>query len=98
MYFLLITVTFLTAQAETFKKLNSDKEWEKYKKDFNLNFENEENELRKSIFLKNIEFIDQHNKKDSLFKLGINHYTHLVFIFFIRQGKNSHRDQVKLKK
>lgn len=74
----IILLYFYSGHSISLNKLNSDDHWEEYKKIFNFNFGFFEDRQRRTIFLDNYKYIQEHNHKESLFKMGINHLTHLV--------------------
>ncbi|KAF8367691.1 cpl-1 [Pristionchus pacificus] len=54
--------------------------WEDYKEDFGKTYEDEEDESNfMEAFVKNVIRIDDHNKKDKSFELGLNHIADLPF-------------------
>ncbi|KII69928.1 Digestive cysteine proteinase 3 [Thelohanellus kitauei] len=77
MKILLISVLVYISQLDDFDKLDLDIKWKHYKSTYSLRFNEEEEQLRKEIFIKNYQFIEEHNAKNSEFKLKMNKFGHL---------------------
>ncbi|KII71358.1 Testin-2 [Thelohanellus kitauei] len=77
MNILLISVLVLVSHQDEFDKFNVDIKWERYKLTYSLTFDEEEDQLRKEIFIKNYRFIEEHNAKRSQLKLKMNKFGHL---------------------
>ena len=62
-----------------------DEDWLKWMKEFNISFESEpETDYRYSVWRKHYEIIRAHNaRKDSLYTMGLNQFTHLEHWEFV---------------
>lgn len=85
----ILTILFKTFQSISFKKFVIDENWKQYKNEYSLEFKENEDFERKLIFMENLEYINEHNSKESSFKLEINQFSHLVFLIIIRPMKNT---------
>ncbi|KII69927.1 Cathepsin L2 [Thelohanellus kitauei] len=77
MKILLISVLVYISQLDDFDKLDLDIKWKQYKSTYSLTFNEEEDRLRKEIFIKNHQYIEEHNAKNSELKLKMNKFGHL---------------------
>lgn len=78
MKLLLINFFIAAVFSVEIKKLNSDDPWEAYKTEYKLDFNGQEDIERRKIFEDNVKFINEHNAKESTFKLALNEYAHFV--------------------
>ncbi|KII69926.1 Cathepsin L2 [Thelohanellus kitauei] len=77
MKILLIYVLVYISQQDDFYKHDVDLKWKQYKSTYSLTFNEEEDRLRKEIFIKNHQYIEEHNAKNSELKLKMNKFGHL---------------------
>lgn len=93
----IICIIFCVIHSKTkefsFKNINLDKEWSTHKSKYKLNFKSEEDRERKSIFIENYKFIENHNNKNNKFELEINKFSHLVNFILLREQVNINHAQ-----
>ena len=68
---------------------NIDNKWNNYKTKFNLSFNQTEDLDRKLIFQNNLNFIRNHNSKNSDLVLAMNNFGHLVINNIIEYWGNT---------
>lgn len=98
---MLATLALTTIGLSVYYTSNTDKKdltyvphYMKFKSQFNKESSSpEELEYRYSIFVDNMKFIEEHNKTDSSFKLGVNNLTDLTFEEFSKGYLNENLAQ-----
>ncbi|KAL5971891.1 Cathepsin L-like proteinase [Taenia solium] len=76
--------------------ISTDEEWLKWTREINISFESEaEAKYRHSVWRKHYDMIQAHNgRKDSLYTMGTNHFTHLEHWEFVEMYLRSKKIEI----